>query len=160
MKAVVVVSALLMAALVNTGDGERFVRYYYHDGVTKAEGWVSASKRTGYWHHYHTNGVVQSKGHYKDNMRTDYWYFFETNGIPKREGHYQKGEMYGWWLFYDPQGNVDYKCQLIDGKKQGYCLKYANDQLVSAVKYENGKRIKEWFSLQSFKRENNLKDLK
>jgi len=35
-----------------------------------------------------------------------------------------------------------------------------NEKLTSAEKYSNGKKIKEWFDFSSFKRDNNLSDLK
>jgi hypothetical protein len=35
-----------------------------------------------------------------------------------------------------------------------------DEELKSAEKYKNGKKIKEWFSFNSFKKENKLSDLK
>ena len=160
MKRSIIALVFVLISLSAFTESPHFVRYYYDDGVPKAEGWVNAFQKTGYWYLYYPNGVISSKGHYQEDMRSDYWYFYELDGKMMREGHYTDGEMSGWWLYYDQQGQLDYKCQLVHGQKHGYCLKYEHENLVSAVKYENGKRIKEWFSLQSFKRENNLLDLK
>ncbi|MFV9550010.1 hypothetical protein [Algibacter sp. PT7-4] len=55
---------------------------------------------------------------------------------------------------------VQHKCQLKDNKKNGYCLLYKNEKLVSASKYKAGKKIKEWTTFTSFKKENKLSDLK
>jgi len=68
--------------------------------------------------------------------------------------------MANWWLYYDATGKIQHKCQLINGVKNGYCLKYKKEKLASAEKYSNGKKIKEWYSLSSFKKENSLSDLK
>jgi hypothetical protein len=37
---------------------------------------------------------------------------------------------------------------------------YKNEKLVSASKYKAGKKIKEWSTFASFKKENKLSDLK
>ena len=47
-----------------------------------------------------------------------------------------------------------------NGKKNGYCLKYKNGELIAAEKYLNGKKVKEWHDFISFKKENNLSDLR
>ncbi|MEN1786321.1 MAG: hypothetical protein AAGF77_14465, partial [Bacteroidota bacterium] len=65
-----------------------------------------------------------------------------------------------WWLFYDENEKINHKCQLKDGIKNGYCLKYVNEKLKSAEKFKNGKKIKEWYSFGSLKRENKLSDLR
>jgi hypothetical protein len=44
--------------------------------------------------------------------------------------------------------------------KNGYCLKYENEELVATEKYQNGKKIMEWFNFIDFQRENKLSDLK
>lgn len=61
--------------------------------------------------------------------------------------------------FYDENGKINHKCQLNANQKNGYCLIYSNEKLVSAVKYSKWERIKEWKDLKSFKKENKLSDL-
>ncbi|GAA4949409.1 hypothetical protein GCM10023314_23430 [Algibacter agarivorans] len=63
-------------------------------------------------------------------------------------------------MFYDAMEKVNHKCQLKDNRKNGYCLMYKNGTLVSASKYKAGKKLKEWSTFASFKRENKLSDLK
>lgn len=63
-------------------------------------------------------------------------------------------------LFYDELGQINHKCQLRNNKKDGYCLKYVNNDLKAASKYEQGEKIKEWHSLSAFKKENSLSDLR
>lgn len=65
-----------------------------------------------------------------------------------------------WRLFYDENGNINHKCLLMDGIKNGYCLKYVGEELKTAEKFKDGKKIKEWFSFASFKKDHNLSDLK
>ena len=50
--------------------------------------------------------------------------------------------------------------QLKNNQKNGYCLLYKKQKLVKAVKFKNGKKIKEWSDFSSFKEENSLNDLK
>ncbi|MEX0360480.1 MAG: toxin-antitoxin system YwqK family antitoxin [Allomuricauda sp.] len=101
-----------------------------------------------------------AQGHYKNNEREGYWYFHDQLGKLEMEGHFKKGEKVNWWLFYDENGKINHKCQLKNGIKNGYCLKYTDEELKSAEKYKNGKKIKEWFSFGSFRKENKLSDLK
>ena len=117
-------------------------------------------QKTGYWKYYHKNGKISEQGHYKYNKREKYWYFYGPDSIRIKEGNYLKGHMNSWWLFYDHKGKINHKCQLYRGKKNGYCLKYKNEELISAEKYQNGNKIKEWFSFTDFRRENKLSDLK
>ena len=109
---------------------------------------------------YYTNGILKSQGWIEGVHKTGYWFFYRKNGLLEKEGHYRKDKMTNWWIFYDNNGLINHKCQLIGGKKNGYCLKYNNDKLSSAVKYANGKKIMEWYDLSSFKRDNKLSDLK
>jgi len=44
--------------------------------------------------------------------------------------------------------------------KNGYCLLYKNNKLIKASKFAENKKLKEWKDFTSFKRENNLSDLK
>ena len=76
------------------------------------------------------------------------------------EGSYVNGKKSNWWLFYDSNEKVNHRCQLKNNQKNGFCLMYTNEKLTSAVKFSNGKKIKEWTDLASFKKENNLNDLK
>ena len=133
---------------------------YYESGAIKQEGWLKNGVKADFWKFYHTNGKLSEKGHYQNNQRVSYWYFYDSYGKPLQEGHYKDGKKSNWWLFYDSMGKVNHKCQLSNGKKNGYCLQYINEKLTSAEKYQNGKKIKEWFSFSSFRRENNLSDLK
>ncbi len=144
----------------NLLDKSMYHKEYYDTGIVKAEGWINNGIKTGYWKFYHDNGVVSEKGNFENNRRSKYWYFYNAKKIKTAEGHYQNGKRYNWWLFYDAKGKINHKCQLSNGMKNGYCLKYMNTKLTSAEKYKNGKKIKEWFSFSSFRRENNLSDLK
>ena len=55
---------------------------------------------------------------------------------------------------------INHKCQLKDNHKNGYCLMYKNEKLIAASKYKAGKKLKEWTDFLSFKKENNLSDLR
>jgi len=54
---------------------------------------------------------------------------------------------------------INHKCQLEDNQKNGYCLMYKNEKLVAASKYKAGKKLKEWTTFASFRKENKLSDL-
>ena len=109
---------------------------------------------------YHSNGLKSQLGHYDNNKRENYWYFYLENGSLNKEGHYLNGKMTKWWLFYNKNGRVNHKCQLSRGVKNGYCLKYKDEKLISAEKHDNGKKIKVWYNLGSFKSENKISDLR
>lgn len=137
-----------------------YYKEFYETGKIKKEGWLENGEKCDYWKFYHPTGKISEKGDYKTNLRKGYWYFFDEKGKITQEGHYENGNKTDWWSFYDANEKVNHKCQLSQGKKNGYCLKYMNEKLKSAVKYEDGKKVKEWYSFSSFKKENKLSDLK
>ncbi len=154
---------LLLAFLSSGNPSEKntlYLKEFYETGRTKAEGWIKNGLKEGYWRFYHKNGKIAQKGTYYNGNREAYWYFYTENGKPQQQGHYLNDKMTDWWLFYDAFGKIDHKCQLSEGIKNGYCLQYSNEELASAEKYENGKKIKIWTSFSSFRRENKLSDLK
>ena len=133
---------------------------FYDNGNIKEEGWLKDDKKVAYWKFYYRNGQLKKEGHFKKNLPTKYWYFYRKNTSKEKEGHFIKGKQNNWWLYYDADGNVDHKCQLKDNHKNGYCLLYKKRKLVKAVQFKNGKKIKEWSDFSSFKKENNLNDLR
>ena len=141
-------------------ETREYSREYYASGQLKAEGWLQNAMKTAYWKTYYPNGVKSSEGHFRSNKKVNYWHFYTESGKPEKEGHFKNGEMGDWWLFYDKNGTINHKCQLKNGKKNGYCLKYRDDALTSAEKYSDGHKIKEWFSLRSFRKENSFSDLR
>lgn len=108
---------------------------------------------------YYPNGNVRAAGWIEDHLREGYWFFYSDNGTLEREGHYREGRPTDWWIYYDKDGKPAHKCQLEDGIKNGYCLKYTEGELSSASRYSQGRFVKEWKDLKSFKRENSLLDL-
>lgn len=153
--------AVLFLAFGKPSDkSSMYHKEYYESGKLKAEGWLKNGLKNAYWKFYHPNGKLSEEGHYKNNRREKYWYYYDTKGRPLQEGHFSNGVKTEWWLFYDTNGKINHKCQLRNGKKNGYCLQYHNEKLTSAEKYQNGKKIKEWFSFGSFRKENSLSDLK
>ncbi len=143
-----------------SAERKMYHKEYYETGKLKAEGWLKNGVKNEYWKFYHQNGSISEQGNYKNAKREKYWYFYTQNNILAQEGHYKNGKKTNWWSFYDEKGHVSHKCQLSNGRKNGYCLKYMDEKLTSAEKYRNGKKVKEWFSFSSFKRENSLSDLK
>lgn len=137
-----------------------YTREFYSSGKLKSEGWLTNGTKSNYWKFYHPNGKLSEEGHYANGQREKYWHFYTSDGRPERKGHYENGSMTDWWLFYDNNGKINHKCQLEGGKKNGYCLMYVNEKLTSAEKYSHGKKVDEWYSFSSFRRENNLSDLK
>ena len=154
---------LILIALLFSFIGEKEKEYYkdYHpNGLLKSEGWLINKSKSGYWKFYFNNGKVANSGHYQNGRKNEYWHYYYKDGILAKEGHYQAGAPVNWWIYYNQNGHVVHKCQLRNGVKDGYCLKYKDQELTSAEKYSNGKKIDEWFSFTSFKRENKLSDLK
>ncbi len=142
-------------------SSKKYLKEYHSDGMLKAQGWINKKgQKVNYWTFYHPNGEKAEHGNYRSGKREKYWYFYRPNGTIEMEGHYANGKKAKWWLFYDENGKINHKCQLSGGIKNGYCLKYKDEKLKSAQKYTNGKKIKEWYSLRSFKRENKLSDLR
>ncbi|MFY7670445.1 toxin-antitoxin system YwqK family antitoxin [Tenacibaculum sp. MEBiC06402] len=155
------VIALFLLILSSTCFAQKFYqKNYFENGKIKSEGWIENDKKENYWVFYYKNGNIKEKGHYIKGLRDKYWYFYNRNSSKDKEGHFVKGQKNKWWLFYGNDGNVNHKCQLKNNKKNGYCLIYKRRKLIKASKFKDGKKIKEWKDFSSFKRENNLNDLK
>lgn len=113
-----------------------------------------------YQKNFYKNGMLKEEGWIKNKLKIKYWYFYYDDGTIKNEGHFVNGKKNKWWIFYNKAGEVIHKCQLKNNKKNGYCLKYKNEKIKSAQKYEKGKKVNEWYDLSSFKLENSLNDLR
>ena len=145
---------------VNSFAQKIYQKEYYDSGQIKEEGWVLDNKKVDYWKFYFENGNLKQEGSYKKGQKVKYWYFYTKNAVITKEGHFNKGIKEDWWLFYDKNGIVNNKCQLKNNQKNGYCLIYKEEKIVKASKFIEGKKIKEWTSLSSFKKENNIFDLR
>lgn len=154
------VVCFLLLGTISAYSQKKYHKAYYDNGVLKEEGWLLHGEKTAYWKFYYNSGKKQKEGWYLANNPVKYWYFYHENGRKEKEGHFVNGKKNKWWLFYDVKGRVNHKCQLKNNKKNGYCLRYHRNKLIKAEKYKNGKKIKEWTDFSSFRKENDLKDLK
>ena len=136
-----------------------YYKEYYASGNMKAEGWIIDSMKDEYWKFYYPNGQLEKEGHFYKDKRTKYWHFYLDNGILESEGHYENDTKTKWWSYYVSEEKLSHKCQLKNGKKNGYCLTYNNDKIVKAAKFKNGIKIKEWTDYKSFKKDNKMSDL-
>ena len=159
MKLIMFFSIFLLLGF-NMSEEKNYDRTYYDNGNLKSEGWLRYNVKTDYWKFYHKNGKIASQGPYAYGKEDGYWYFFDKNRIRTKEGHYAKGEQVDWWLYYDKKGRINHKCQLDMGVKNGYCLKFEDEKIISAEKYSNGEKIKEWTNFGAFRKENSVSDLK
>ena len=149
---------LLFISITILGQ-KKYTKINFKNGNIKAEGWILKTAKVKYWKFYYKNGNVKKEGHFKNNHPDKYWYFYRKDASKEKEGHFSNGKQNDWWLYYDKNGNINHKCQLKDNQKNGYCLLYKNKKLTRASKFKNGKKIKEWDSFSSFKKENKLSDL-
>jgi antitoxin component YwqK of YwqJK toxin-antitoxin module len=103
---------------------------------------------------------MKAEGWMLGNKKIDYWFFYRKDATKEKEGHYINGNKESWWVFYDKLEKVSHKCQFKNNIKNGYCLIYKNNNLIKASKFKDGKLIKEWKDFASFRKENNLSDLR
>lgn len=151
---------LILCCSTNSFAQKTYQKIYYDSGQMKEEGWVLNDEKIDYWKFYFENGNLKEEGRYKRGRKIKYWYFYSKNSTIQKEGHFSKGIKEDWWLFYDKDGNVNHKCQLRNNKKNGYCLVYKEQKIIKASKFKEGKKIKEWTDLSSFRKENNIFDLR
>ena len=155
------VSIILMTSFsTNIISQKTYQKTYFKNGNLKEEGWTFQNKKVDYWKFYYKNGNIKKEGRFKNNLEINYWYFYKENFSKEKEGHFNKGKKSNWWIFYDDWGFVNHKCQLKNNQKNGYCLLYENQKLIKASKFKNGKKLKEWKDVSSFKKENSLNDLR
>jgi antitoxin component YwqK of YwqJK toxin-antitoxin module len=142
----------ILFLLFASGTEKEYLKEYYSSGVLKAEGWTNNNVREGYWIYYYPEGTEEKKGHYHKGKKHGYWYFYSHNGQPVKEGHFMKGKMNDWWTFYE--NDTKLKVQYSDGKRNGFGLVYQSKKLQKAIKFEEDKKVGEWTSIISFKRDN------
>ena len=133
MKFILFVSLLILLGFFHPKE-KMYQRTYHENGTLASEGWLMMDAKDGYWKFYHENGSLSEQGNYKKNKRSGYWYFYKPNALPIQEGHFENNQKTDWWLFYDARGRIDHKCQLNKNLKDGYCLKYKNEKLMSIVR--------------------------
>lgn len=155
----VVLTSLFLFAFTSSED-KRYERSYYDNGILASEGWMRFNVKTDYWTFYHPNGKKSEQGYFAYDKREKYWFFYDENRIRTKQGTYVKNKQQGWWIFYDKKGRINHKCQLKNGIEDGYCIKYKDAKMISAEKYSEGKKLKEWFNFSAFTKENSLSDLK
>ena len=150
---------VLLFASKEVHSQKTYQKVYFENGNIKEEGWLKDDVKFDYWKTYYENAKLKSEGRYKNGKKDKYWYFYNEDGTKKSEGHFKADRKSKWWLFYDDMNQIDHKCQLKNGQKNGYCLHYKNEKLIRAEKYKLGKKIKEWTDFRSFRKENKLSDL-
>lgn len=151
-----IVSSLLLLLGVQTAFAleKHYHKSYFADGQIKAEGWLEDDKKTEFWIYYHNNGKVAAKGHYKADHMHGYWHFYHLSGDIEKEGHFIEGSSENWWIFYELGSLKKSKFQFKNNQKNGYCLRYEGRKLVKAEKYKSDKKVGQWTSVRSFRRDN------
>ena len=159
MKHAIILVVLITGFNLTTYAQKTYQKNYDSKNRLISEGWLDKNQKVDSWHFYYPNGNITKEGHFASGVATKYWRFYAKNGNLKMEGHFENGKKTDWWLFYDNMEKVNHKCQLKNNKKNGYCLMYDNEKLIAASKYKAGKKINEWTTFASFKKENSLSDL-
>lgn len=131
---------------------KEYKKEYYDTGTLKEEGWVNNNLKEGYWIYFFNDGGTQKKGHYHKGKKQGYWYFYSQENVLLKEGHFNIGLKDNWWTFYERK--LLLKVQYKKNKRNGFGLVYHNKKLKKAIKFEEDKKVGEWSSLMSFRRDN------
>ncbi|CCG53635.1 Protein of unknown function [Flavobacterium indicum GPTSA100-9 = DSM 17447] len=107
-----------------------------------------------YFKQYYENGILKEEGWLKNNKKTDYWYYYYEKGNKKEEGHYFNNKKIKWWIFYDEKQVVLKKSEYKNDELNGLTIIYKKGKIVSAEKYSSGIKIKQWNTLEEFKKDN------
>jgi antitoxin component YwqK of YwqJK toxin-antitoxin module len=73
------------------------------------------------------NGAVSSQGLIKDGKPEGFWTSYYVTGVKKSEGKRTNHMLDSLWIFYDQTGDTTEKISYLDGKKNGWYLKYKKD---------------------------------
>lgn len=125
----------------------------------------------GYNKLYYPNGSIQSEGMLKNGKPEGYWINYYPTGVKKSEGKRTNYQLDSIWVFYNIVGDTTSKIHYLNGKKNGYYIKYyekpeiykgnikskelyLNDKIESTANYyfEDGK-LKERANYSDNKRE-------
>ena len=107
-----------------------------------------------YVKNYFDNGKIKSQGWVKNDLKTDYWFYYNDNGNIKEEGHYYQNKKTKWWIFYDMNQEIIKKCQYQNDKMDGFCIIYYKGNIIRGEKFKNGEKIKQWQTVEAFKKDN------
>ena len=151
---VLLLTLVFSNSLRATNGAKKYVREFYQNGQLKAEGWQQMQAKTDYWIFYRADGSVSSKGHYKQNKRHGYWHFYHSDGTVEKEGHFIANRAEDWWIFYEIGNANKSKFQFKNNLKDGICLRYKNNRLIKAERYEKGRKMGEWTSVRKFRKDN------
>ena len=125
---------------------------FYEDGQIKTSGEFLSEKKTGRWIEYYKNGQKKFTGEFNKNedkvgewisywedgkiddieqyndegKKSGTWKSFYKNGELSEEKNYLNDKLNGLRTKYDIKGNLKYKGNYIDGKKDGVHVNYAN----------------------------------
>lgn len=107
-----------------------------------------------YVKNYFDSGKIKSEGWLKNNQKTDYWFYYYENGNKKEEGHYTNNKKIKWWVFYDINQEIEKKCMFENDKMNGFCIIYSKGKIIRGEKFKNGAKIKQWETVEQFKKDN------
>ena len=107
-----------------------------------------------YVKNFYPNGNLKEEGWFLNNEKTDYWFFYYQNGSKKAEGHFTENKRNKWWIFYDENEEVIRKSEYKNDLLNGFSLIYLNNQLIKVEKYQANFKIKDWKTIESFKKDN------
>jgi len=142
----------ILFLLPSSNTEKEYIREYYDTGTLKAEGWTVNNLKEDYWMYYYPEGTTEKKGHYHKGKKHGYWYFYSGKNELVKEGHFDGGLMDDWWVFYENE--IHLKVQYSKDKRNGFGLVYHNKRLKKAIRFEEDKKVGEWSSVMSFKRDN------
>jgi len=131
---------------------KKFIWNYYPNGKVMSGGWMLLEKKVDFWRFYYQNGNKKSEGNYKDDKKNGYWYYYNLNGILIKEGHYKNDVPEMWWKYYKKYTHE--KCKFQNDGKTRFCLIYSKNKIIKGSKYINDTFVKEWTSINRFKKDN------
>jgi uncharacterized protein len=78
----------------------------------------------GYNKIYYPNGSLQSEGNLVNSVPEGYWINYYPTGVKKSEGLRKNHQLDSIWVFYNIVGDTISKINYLNGKKNGYYLKF------------------------------------
>ncbi len=95
------------------------------------------STQENYKAFYYEDGKISSEGILRDGKPDGYWITYFLNGLRKSEGNRKNFLLDSTWKFYKENGNIEYKINYLENKKNGVYQQFNDNCLL--IKQEHFK---------------------
>jgi len=123
---------------------ENYKAYYYENGKLSSEGTLIDGKPDAYWITYYPNGLRKSEGNRKNFLLDSTWFFYKVNGNIQYKINYLQNKKNGVYQHFNEScllvKQEVFKDDVISGITKNFYSDSAENLVKKTIPYENGRR--------------------